>query len=88
MPDLFEKFSNNLESPAKFAVAVTPDDAANLEYSSRSVYIGGTGDLSVEMVGDQANVVFTNVQAGTVLPIRVNKVHSTGTTANSIVSMY
>lgn len=88
MADLFEKFSNNLDSPAKYAFAVTPDDVANLAVTSRYLYIGGAGDLSVEMTGDNANVVFSTVPAGTILPIRVCKVHASGTTANGIVSLY
>lgn len=88
MTDYFKKFYQNLDSPALYAFSVTPDDTANLEVTSRSLYIGGAGDVSVEMAGDNSNVIFSSVNSSTILPIRVLKVHATGTTANGIVGLY
>ena len=78
--------------PAKFATAVTPDDNTDLTYVSRGIYVGVTGDLVVEMEGDvatsKAAITFVGVLAGSVLPIRVSRVRSTGTTAESILDLY
>ena len=53
----------------------------------RAVWVGGAGDLSVVMsAGDTA--VFAGIAAGTLLPIRVKKINSSGTTASSIVVLY
>ena len=71
---------------AEKGMTVTPSDTTDLGATS-AIYIGGTGDLAVEFVsGDQ--VVFTTVQGGSVLAIRVSKVLSTNTTATNIVALY
>lgn len=86
MADDFEKNTNGLESPAVAAVAVTPNDSTALTKTSRAVYVGGAGNLTVTMA-DGVDVVFNSVPAGFILPIRVTYVKSTGTTATNIVSM-
>jgi hypothetical protein len=86
--DQFASFSEGLTSPADNAVAVTPHNSTDLTYASRALYIGGAGNVSVEMVGGQSAVVFVGLPAGTILPIRVTRVNSTSTTATSIVAIY
>lgn len=75
-------------SPAGFAVAVTASDATTFDPPTRGVYVGGAGDVAVRMHLGQNNVTFVGVPAGTVLPINVDRVLSTGTTATSIVRLY
>lgn len=81
--------SQFLDNPnsARFAGVVTPSDATVLVVT-RGLYIGGAGNVNVTMEGDQADVLFSGVPAGTVLPIRVSKVKSTSTTATLIVALY
>jgi hypothetical protein len=55
---------------------------------TRALYVGGTGNVAVRMVGDQTTPIFSAVPAGAILPIRVDKVLSTGTTATSIVGIF
>lgn len=86
--DQFSYHGETLTSPADNAVAVTPHNSTDLTYASRALYVGGAGNLSVEMVGGQSAVVFSGVPAGTILPIRVTRVNSTSTTATSIVAIY
>jgi hypothetical protein len=81
-------FQDGLTSPAENAVAVTPHDSTDFVTASRALWIGGAGNISVEMVGGQSAVVFTGIQAGTILPLRVTRVNSTSTTATSIVAIY
>lgn len=73
-------------NPSGQAVAVTPSDATDLG-STRGLYIGVGGNLVVTML-DNTNVTFVAVPSGTILPIRVQKVRATGTTASSIVALY
>lgn len=75
------------ESPATEAVAVTPSDTVDLTNYARSIYVGGVGTVRVDMVGSGASIDFVGVQAGTVLPISVKRIRSTGTTATSIVAL-
>lgn len=72
-------------APAKYAVGVTPD--VYLPATSRALYIGVSGNLSVKMSGDGSDVIFPNVPVG-ILPVEVTRVNSAGTTASGIVSMW
>ena len=76
----------NHSAPAEYAVAVTKSDSTVLN-ATRAIYIGGSGDVAVTMAGG-GNVTFSTLAAGTILPVRVTKVLSTGTTATNIVALY
>ena len=86
MGDTFKNYASRLDSPASNAMEVTENDSTDLSNISRAVYIGGDGDLTVEMAGGQV-VAFTGLLAGTLLPIRVKKV-KTATTATNVVVLY
>ncbi len=86
MADTFETFNEGLESPATAGVAVTPSDVTVLSQTSRAIYVGTAGDITVTMA-DGNDVTFANVPAGTILPIRCTYVKSTGTDASDIVSL-
>ncbi|MGB0661714.1 MAG: spike base protein, RCAP_Rcc01079 family [Mangrovicoccus sp.] len=90
MKDEFEGRQSGLTSPAKNAEAVTPNDSADLSFTSRAIYIGSAGDLSVEMADDPQgqSITLTGVLAGVVYPLRVRRVRQTGTTATGIVSLW
>lgn len=75
--------------PARLAIAITPSDSANIVNNgqlTRGIYVGGAGNISVEM--GQGTVVFYNAVAGSVLPLRVQRVNATGTTASNLVGLY
>ncbi len=85
--------------PAAFAKAVAKSDTVDIDFdgqspATRALYIGSAGDISVEMAGEQGSsqpettVVFVGVLTGTLLPIAVTRVNSTGTTASSIVAVW
>lgn len=78
--------NGNLGDPASDAAIVTPNDSAGIS-APFALYIGGAGDLRVTMI-DGTDVTFTAVTSGSILPIRVNKVWSTSTTATGIVALY
>lgn len=86
--DNFASHVPGTTSPAGNAVAVTPHNSTDLTIASRALWIGGAGNISVEMVGGQSAVVFTGIPAGTWMPLRVTRVNSTNTTATSIVAVY
>lgn len=87
MADDYRNKSRQTGDPAEGAAAVTPNDVAILDPISRALYVGGAGDLAVTM-RDGTSVTFTAVPAGTLLPLRVQSVMSTGTTASSIVALW
>ncbi|MFB2552638.1 spike base protein, RCAP_Rcc01079 family [Ensifer soli] len=84
MTDRFAHHVPTLADPATHGFAVTPDDGADLEEPSRAVYVGLGGALAVRMLSGQS--VTLEVPAGSLLPIRVVRVLSTGTTADGIVA--
>lgn len=92
------RHANNTVS-AHGAVAVTASDTTDLPVT-RALYVGGTGDISIVLAdanlasgasaaaAQAVDVVFSNVSAGTVLPVQAVRVLSTGTSATNIVALY
>lgn len=78
-------FQDGPINPARFAVAVTPSDATVLN-TTKALYVGGAGAVAVTMAGG-GNVTLAAVPVGTILPVAVTKVLSTGTTATNIVAL-
>lgn len=76
-----------VSDPASKATAVTPSDTTVLDPPTRSLYIGGTGNLAVRMVSGDI-VTFQSVPVG-IFPIRVDKVLAagSGTTATNIIAL-
>ncbi len=72
--------------PAAKAVAVTPHDSTNLSDTTRALWVGVSGDVSVEMSESGSAIVHKNVQG--LLPVRVTRVNATGTTATDIVAWW
>lgn len=85
--DTYKNMMGGLESPAREAVVVTPNDVSDLGNTTRSIYVGTSGDVAVHMVGDTTVVVFKAVPAG-VLPIRADRILATGTTAADLVALW
>jgi len=74
--------------PAGAAVAVTPSDTVDLAYTTTGLYIGATGTVRVRFKDDPTAVTFTGVPTGTILPVLVDRVFATGTSASSIIALY
>lgn len=73
------------------AVAITPTDATAIGPFS-GLYVGVAGDVTVVMrngdgAGGVTPVLFKAVPAGTILPIAVQGVNATGTTATNILGL-
>ena len=86
MPDRFDDHAASLESPAFHGFAITPSDVTSLTETTRAIYVGSSGDISVTLASGAA-VTFASVTAGTILPIRASLVKSTGTTATNLVGL-
>jgi hypothetical protein len=71
---------------AKRAVSVTPTDGVLIP-TTRSLYIGTSGNLAVRMAEDDQTIVFQSVPAG-VFPVQVVEVLFTNTTAQNIIALY
>lgn len=73
--------------PAEDASAVTPSDSTDLTNPARALYIGTAGNVTLVTIGGSV-ITFSNVQSGSVLPVRTTRVNSTSTTATNIVALY
>lgn len=76
------------------AAAVTPSDTDNIPSVSGGtndegciLYIGSMGIVRVLTIGGD-DVTFTNVQAGTILQVRVVRVFQGGTTCQNILALW
>lgn len=72
-----------LNLQASKIAAVTPDDDEDFS-TPGFLYVGGAGNVAVIAADDTDSVVLHSVAAGTILPIIVKRVLSTGTTASNI----
>ena len=73
-------------SNAFAAAAVTTSDATVIP-KCRALWVGVAGNVAVRHAGDGSLVTYSNVPVG-VLPVQVDKVLSTGTTATTMLALY
>lgn len=86
MADDFATFSRTPDGPYERAVAVTPNDSADLADVASALWIGGAGAVKVDTAGGDT-VTLSAALAGTIIPVRVRRVWSTGTVATNIVAL-
>ena len=79
--------TNKVTQQAIKAVAVTPNDGAELTLSGGVLYIGTGGDVKVTTISGD-DVTFKNLPNGSVLAVQVKKVFNTGTSAADILALY
>lgn len=73
---------------AEQASSVVPSDSADLSSGmTRGLYIGGSGDVKVDMA-DGSTVTFVGLAAGVIHPLRVKRIYTSGTTATNIIAVY
>ncbi len=85
MSDSFSSHQTGLESPAVNLAAVTPNDGADLAWTTRAIAVSNTGTVRLTTVSGDEGQVF--VAAGVPFPIRARRIWSTGTTATGIVAL-
>jgi hypothetical protein len=77
---------SNPADPAYNAFSITASDSTNLPATTRAIYIGVSGNMSVVMA-DGGVVQFSNIPAGAMLPLRVIRVNATGTSAAGLIGL-
>ena len=90
MADHFETYNSGLDDPATIIVTITPNDNTNLPVIPRALHVSGDGGLvNVIAKDDYTNTPVTvYIAQGAVMPIRVKRVLSTGTTATDIRGLW
>lgn len=86
MTDEFSHFTETLTAPASAAHGITPDDAIALDFVTRALYVGQTGDVALELKSGDV-VTLRNLQGGVIYPMRAVRVLATGTTAADLVGL-
>lgn len=71
--------------PAAGAAAITPSDSTEL--NCRAIYVGGGGNVVVQMPGRDTSITFSNVLAGTFMPVSARRVMA-ATSATNLVALY
>lgn len=77
----------NASDPANGAAVITPSNTTDLAVYARGIYFGVGGNITVDMTDSGTNITFLAVPQGTILPIQVKRVYSTGTTATNLVAL-
>jgi len=86
MPDRFANTQASLSGPASSGFSITPSNSADLPETTRALYIGTGGSLSVRMLSGET-LTLPNVLPGSLLPLRVTRVFATATTATAIAGL-
>lgn len=84
MPDRYNAINGAAMHAASDAFVITA--GSTLRHNTRAVWVGTAGNLKATMV-DGTEVTFVGVPAGTLLPIQVSAVASSGTTAGSLLGL-
>ena len=70
------------------AVNITPSDVSTLANGTAlALFIGAAGNVTL-ITAEGNSALFVGILAGSILPVRTNKVMATGTTASAIVALY
>ena len=88
MSNSFAAVADAPYAPATNAAAVTPSDTVALPDIPKGLFVGTGGTITMRGLNGQADQIWTNVAAGSVLPFRAQYVRATGTTAADILALY
>ena len=76
--DAFSQFQNGPMDPGEHLAIVTYDDSNDLAHVTRMLVWAAAGAVKVTTVGGET-VTIPSMGAGTMLPLRVTRIWSTGT---------
>lgn len=89
MADDFSTYNSGLDSPAlnAFDAYALKSNTVDLTTYTRAIYTGSGGNIKVDMVGS-GTVTLVGVPAGSLLPLRIKRLYSTGTAATDVIGLY
>jgi hypothetical protein len=80
-----------LEASPAYAFAITTSNTVDLPHATTGIWVGVTGAIKVDMVGDGTGnggtVTFSAVPVGWFV-VRATRVYATGTTATTLIGGY
>lgn len=66
--------------------ASTPDNTMELAEITRAIFVGTAGDVAI-VLASNTELLFKNVGAGSILPIRAHFIKATGTSAGNLLGL-
>ncbi len=87
MSDKYKNALRTIDSVCEDADNIVPNDAVDLPRTSRALYVGSTGDITVQLVNSVTSITLKNVVAGSLLPLRIKRVFATSTTATALIAL-
>lgn len=81
------RFPDDPLSSASHGFAITPHATNPLEYVTRAIYVGGSGDITCRFRDSTTDVLLTGLLAGVVYDFSLSHVRATGTSAVNIVGL-
>lgn len=79
--------ANSYVAPYIVAKTPTKSDTTNEAAAFRGIFVGGAGNISVNMM-DGSDVVFTAIPVGTFMPVSGQRINNTNTTATNLLILY
>ena len=76
------------DSPFRNGFAITLHDTNPLPKTTRGIYVGAAGDITLRLEKASDDLLFKAVPVGTVLHVRATHVRSTGTGASLLLGLY
>lgn len=73
--------------PFRNGKAITPHDTNPVSPTTAAIFVGGTGNITLRLMGDTADTVLNGCIAGTIYPLRASHVRAAGTTATGLVAL-
>jgi len=83
----FRDVPSALNDPIADGFVISPHDTNPLPKLTRAIYVGGDGDIKLELKGG-TTLVYKGLKAGTMLPVRARVVLATGTTASNLLGQF
>ena len=87
LQDPFQSQLDTATAPAQNCFVITPNDAQDLSYVTKGIYVGEGGNVSILALRGETPVIFTNVPSGAILDVRAKKILATNTTAANIIGL-
>lgn len=85
-PYIERYWAQGAQDPAIDAFTINPSDSTDFTTFAKGIYVGTAGNITlITLLG--TTQLFSNVPAGTVLPVQAKRVLLTGTTAGNMVGL-
>ncbi len=85
--DPFKYLTDSPMAPAEQCFEILPSDTQDLPVPTKALYIGEGGDIALVTLRGTNEIIFRNLQSGSILDVRVRAVRATGTSAASLVGL-